>query len=100
MALDYRKYNHLGNFEARVAEANQDVFPTGKTGYEQYYIDMEGFWRDIYNPEKTEWPNGWNPEVIESPQNLNFWIDFLDTSGELENFSVRKIGPRAKVVNE
>lgn len=100
MALDYRKYNHLGNFEARVAEANPDVFPTGKTGYEQYYIDMEGFWRDIYDPENTEWSNGWNPEVIESPQNLNFWIDFLDTSGELENFAVRKIGPRAKVVNE
>ena len=22
----------------------------GTTGYESYYTDMEGFWRDLYNP--------------------------------------------------
>ena len=50
MALDYNKYNHLDDFEAKVADANPNIYPSGKTGYEQYYIDLQGFWRLIYNP--------------------------------------------------
>ena len=49
MALDYRRYNHLDDFELRIAQANPELYPTGKTGYEQYYIDMEAFWRQLYN---------------------------------------------------
>ena len=50
MALDYYKYGHLDNFEAKVAAANPH-YPFGVTGYEQYYIDLQGFWRDLYDPE-------------------------------------------------
>lgn len=50
MALDYNKYNHLDDFEARVANSNPNVYFDGRTGYEQYYIDMAGFWRQLYNP--------------------------------------------------
>lgn len=49
MALDYYKYNFLDDFELRVAAANPQ-FPTGRTGYEQYYIDLQGFWRQLYKP--------------------------------------------------
>jgi hypothetical protein len=24
------------------------------TGYEQYYIDLEGFWRDLYYPTEAQ----------------------------------------------
>ena len=51
MALDFRLHNHLDGFEAKVAAANPELYPTGKTGYEQYYTDMEGFWRQLYNPD-------------------------------------------------
>jgi hypothetical protein len=33
MAVDYFKYNHLDNFELKVAAANPS-YPTGQTGYE------------------------------------------------------------------
>jgi hypothetical protein len=39
MALDYYKYNFLDDFELRVAEVNPS-YPSGRTGYEQYYIDL------------------------------------------------------------
>lgn len=53
MAKDYRKYNHIDNFELKIIEANAErsLYATGKTGYEQYYIDMEGYWRYLYNPD-------------------------------------------------
>ena len=51
MALDYFKYNHKkSNFTQLIAAANPDHYPTGVTGYETYYTDMQGFWRQLYFP--------------------------------------------------
>ena len=59
MALDYRRGYHDDNFLYDLAEANKIdgvyLYPDGHTGYEQYYVDMEGFWRTLYNP---------NPDII------------------------------------
>lgn len=193
MALDYNKYGHLEDFEYKVAEANPDFYPTGKTGYEQYYIDLEGFWRQLYNPFLTEEKNekeklleditkeyeikieevnqkqkeietlkqemeenswleiqeryekelqsltddmfnllfevetvkqqiedikeeisseldtyyltqeyedtdkyGWARSVFEAPQDLFFWFDFFELSGELSKYAVSSIGIRPK----
>lgn len=50
MASDYFKYNFLSDFKARIVEANGNDYPWGNTGYEQYYTDIQGFWRQLYNP--------------------------------------------------
>ena len=39
------------HFLYEVAVRNPYYYPTGITGYEQYYTDMEGFWRQLYNPD-------------------------------------------------
>ena len=195
MAKDYLAWNHLDDFEARVYAANGNLYPGGKTGYNQYYTDMVSFWRYLYNPDITmiNEPNGseyyyiwdenaqdyqvktkqevvefkevpqdkvfyefistsgaykkydylkeFNPNKtyyyfdsednsykeyniykfignasyydnnsfnisthwtmsLEYPENLIFWFDFLDTSGELEQFSVASVGARPKAVND
>ena len=38
------------DFYHRLRSYNDKYFPTGVTGYEQYYTDMMSFWRDIYDP--------------------------------------------------
>ena len=57
MALDYFKYNQLDCYSVRLAEANaaknlgeESFYQNGVTGYEQYYTDLQGFWRQLYNP--------------------------------------------------
>lgn len=53
MAIDYNTLNlNDDTFTYKLAVANPQ-YPTGKTGYEQYYTDISGFWRDMYtfNPE-------------------------------------------------
>ena len=112
MAQDYYKYAHiLSDFEARLLEANP-LFINGKTGYENYYIDMISFWRELYNPflnvdddtyknyynSKDKYPY-WNKTVYTHPENLNFWFDFLNT-GELQQYSVRSVGCRPKSIND
>lgn len=54
MASDYYKYNFLEDFELRLIKNNLNHYPSGQTGYEQYYIDIISFWRDLYDPEFEE----------------------------------------------
>lgn len=53
MALDYRKHYHDDDFLYFIERNNlfdgKNLYIDGKTGYEQYYIDLEGFWRLLYN---------------------------------------------------
>ena len=53
MAKDYYRYNHLDNFELKVTAANPE-YPLGRTGYESYYTDLQGFWRELYYPALAE----------------------------------------------
>ena len=53
MAKDYYQFNFLDDFELRVAAANPTLFPSGRTGYENYYIDIYSFWRDLYYIKET-----------------------------------------------
>ena len=50
MSLDYYQHNTEDEFELKLRENNLAYYPTGRTGYERYYIDIQGFWRQLYNP--------------------------------------------------
>ena len=49
MSLDYSKCHTFEDFYYYIAQTNPE-FPSGITGYEQYYIDLQSFWRELYNP--------------------------------------------------
>lgn len=141
MALDYYKYGQMEDFGVRLAEANRELWdlcnddPAAanpynfyKTGYEQYYVDLEGFWRQLYNPDAliqidkdnvqhcdyyklvennvtTDFETtdsakaNWNTNVFNYPELLNFWFDLYD-DGEMYQYRVSAIGQRPKVVND
>ena len=128
MALDHFKYGFLDSFEVKVIQANSDIFPTGITSYEQYYTDLIGQWKDLYFPEIFEYQkqlenaseaakplilskmqgknpedyfsNGWNKKKDTAPEALNFWFDFLEPDGRVDNYGVRQIGSRTKTIND
>ena len=104
MALDYRKNGHSDDYIPNLIKNNPELCARGRTGYEQYYIDMEGFWRQLYDPSKPSTEEydakGWNKNIKENPSVLNFWFELLDTEGEISQYSIPAIGDRAKVVND
>lgn len=53
MAQDYKKFSHLPEFQTLVEEANPQ-YVNGITGYERYYTDLDGFWRELYAKEPDE----------------------------------------------
>ena len=50
MAKDYYQHGTEDDFEIQIRNNNLDYYPSGRTGYEQYYTDIQGFWRYLYNP--------------------------------------------------
>ena len=66
MAKDYYQHNHDDDYSAQLQRNNNKKFffkktnkyvsvrpyEKGKTGYEQYYHDINGFWRILYMPEE------------------------------------------------
>lgn len=55
---------------------------------------VEKFSSFTYNSE------GWNDNILNNPEVLNFWFDFIDTTGELNKYSVHNIGLRSKATND
>ena len=129
MSLDYLEHNHDDDYEV-ILYKNNPTYRFGKTGYEQYYEDMIGYWRSLYNPypptednyDKQKYSNlqaainaykslfladatddskYWNRYVFEDPTTLSFWFDFVNNLGSgLDKYSVKAIGDRTKVVND
>ena len=68
-----------------------------------YSSEMLRFWRELYDPFKWGLENPWNPIVTTANKRrwneLNYWIDMIDTSSALGNYSINSIGRRTKVVN-
>lgn len=52
---------------------------------------------DYYQENYDE--NGWNKQIADSPETLNFWFDFMDTNGEIGKYAAQVIGNRPKAVN-
>lgn len=108
MAKDYYKHHNEDTFLQNIASKNSDLYPTGITGYEQYYEDIEGFWRMLYDPfnagnndpidiggKDYYYDNkGWNIEFKNNPESIIFWFDFIDSTNSLIQYSIPAIGDR------
>jgi carbamoylphosphate synthase large subunit len=42
----------------------------------------------------------WCKDVFITPDALNFWFDFLDQDGILDQFNVKVVGSRPKAIND
>lgn len=177
MAIDYFKHNQEVDFLQNIKKQGENAtyYPTGITGYEIFYTDLQGFWRQLYNPFyipipetkggkwedvkeyiletdeegnetvssledlpegtdpdtlyyrwKKEWQSYteevyennervytendyypkdseyeyWHRNVVEAPDQLNFWFDFYDQGDSLMQYSISSIGDRSKVLND
>lgn len=114
MSLDYFQHYEEDSFLSIIAKNNIiteylkdgpvtiSYYPTGRTTYEKYYTDLQGFWRQIYDPSNESYKdyNFFNPDVTNAPEKLNFWFDFMNTYGDLGKYRILDIGDRTKSVND
>ena len=97
MAQDEFNHRNDSNFVSQLIK-NNPHFYKGITGYEPFYIDVMGFWRDMYEiVSDSNGKRGYYTIEFLDASSLNFWIDFMEPYGELEKISNEVIGNRAKV---
>jgi hypothetical protein len=58
------------------------------------------YYKDTYFYIKDNDWKDWTVNILDAPDQLNFWFDFLDAESELGQFSVPMIGDRVKAVND
>jgi hypothetical protein len=66
----------------------------------EYNITFENrSYEDYISDEENEY-FGWNKNVLYATDKLNFWIDFLESGGEIQKYNVALMGHRAKTIND
>ena len=68
--------------------------------YDNYYdSELIAEWRRLYNPMNENWNSydHWNPDVFNNPENINYWLDFIDTGSEMGRYSIGEIGRRTMI---
>ena len=71
-----------------------------------YYTELMNEWPKLYNMQaSTENINGeevyigdFYPEVVQSIEDIDFYLDFIDSGAEISKFNISNIGRRQKVV--
>lgn len=58
----------------------------------EYQEELLAFWREIFNPMT----GGWSKTVTENPENLTYWLDFIDDTPNIGQYSINNIGKRSK----
>ena len=60
-----------------------------------YYVELVNEWPKLYNSEIGAFKN----EILKEPNNTDYFLDFIDSSSMIGEFSIANIGRRTKVVN-
>ena len=73
-----------------------------------YYTELMNEWPKLYNLQKdfyiddkgeTIYTGGFYDEVLKTPSDIDYYLDFIDSSAAISEFSVRNIGRRTQTVN-
>ena len=109
MAKDFHAHGQDSDYIYQMRLRNPVLFQKGKSGYEQYYTDIMGFWPDVYRynikaptasgQEITKEIVGWNQEKLSDPNTMMYWLEFLEGNSQFDAISVPNIGDRTKVAS-
>ena len=101
--------NKMNELEIEIADQTkliQSVLPSYNIitkENDKYTERINNINNNLNNNFKLNFSNNykyWNQNIIDNPQVLLFWFDFLDTKGDLEEYSVSNIGSRTKAIND
>ena len=74
-----------------------------------YYAELKNEWPKIYNivPDVYDSSTGqytnnsdFKPEYLQDISQINYFLDFIDSSSDIKEFSVSNIGRRQQVIND
>lgn len=72
-----------------------------------YYTELNAEWPKLYDicqssyeeNGETIYTGGFKPEVLKNPSDIDYWLDFIDTTTAIGALSISNIGRRTHIVN-
>ena len=73
-----------------------------------YYTELKAEWPKLYDMKKSSYTNengdiiytgGFFDEVLKHPNDIDYWLDFVDTDSKINLFNVNNIGRRSIVTS-
>lgn len=74
-----------------------------------YYAELANEWPKIYNLQKESYINnkgeviytgGFYDEILKTPSNIDYFLDFIDSSAAISQFCIDNIGRRSQIINK
>lgn len=103
--IEYRTYYHPADLKTRTTtDWREELYFSGVnttrfgTDANYYYTELENEWTKLYDYDISN-PN-WKDEVFNNPTELDYFLDFIDSSARVSEFSISNIGRRTHVVND
>ena len=61
-----------------------------------YYTQLQNEWPKLYDIQAGEFKE----DIVNNPENADFFLDFIDTQSEMGEYNVKNIGRRSVVLND
>ena len=93
-ASDWREqiYYQMLESEKKGTDQNTEL----NNSYFQYYAELKEEFPKIFDLETQEFKT----DLEEHPNEINYYLDFIDEDSELGQYSVNNIGRRAKIIDD
>ena len=93
IAIDWREqiYYQMLESEKLGTDENTQLNNT----YFQYYAELKEEFPKIYDLQNQKWKD----IILQHPDKISYYLDFIDEDSELGQYSVSNIGRRAKIVD-
>lgn len=93
-ALDWREeiYYQMLESEIFATDNNTEL----NNSYFQYYAQLKEEFPKIFNLQTQEYKT----DLEKHPDQINYYLDFIDEDSELGQYSVNNIGRRAKIIDD
>lgn len=100
----YTYYNPTTLRTIKTTDWREELFFSGvnttKYGNDSnyYYVELENEWTKLFNYDLAT-PT-WKDSVINNPTGLDYFLDFIDSSAAISEFSISNIGRRTHIIND
>ena len=92
LSVDWREEIYYQMLEDEFIGTGTDT--ERNNSYFQYYAELKEEFPKIFNLENQQFID----EMFEHPDQINYFLDFIDEDSELGQYSVNNIGRRAKII--
>ena len=66
------------------------------TNSNYYFTELNNEWPKLYDIQAQDF----STEALANPTNIDYYLDFIDTSAKISELSISNIGRRSKVIND